>query len=90
MPMKKSWHSIFKLPIIVLRNTNIRTFQYKALHRVIPCNKWLYNIKIKDCEICEYCNKVDDIVHFFLKPLKVRDFWNENWFECLSEVNPVI
>ncbi len=86
---EKSWHRIFKLPFAVLRNTKIQTFQYKVLHRVILCNKWLYNIKIKDYEICEYCNKVDDIVHFFLKCSKVRDIWNVilNWLERLIEIN---
>ncbi len=56
---------------------------------VIPCNKWLYNINIQDSEICEYCNEVDDIVHFFLKCSNVRDFWNMilNWLERLSEIN---
>ncbi len=42
-----------------------------------------------DSEICEYCNEVDDIVHFFLKCSKVRDCWNVilNWLECLSKIN---
>ncbi len=86
---EKSWHRIFKLPFVVLRNTKIQTFHYKVLHRLIPCNKWLYNIKINDSEICEYYNEVDDIVHFFLKCSKVRDFWNviPNWLERLSEIN---
>ncbi len=50
---EKSWHRIFKLPFVVLRNAKIQTFLYKVLHRVIPCNKWLYNTKVKDSEICE-------------------------------------
>ncbi len=85
---KKSRHRIFKLPFVVLRQIKIQTFQYKVLHRVIPCNKLLYNIKIKDSEICEYCNEVDDIVHFFLKCSKVRNVWNVilNWLERLSEI----
>ncbi len=72
---EKSWHRIFKLPFVVLRHTKIQTFHYKVLHRVLPY-KWLYNIKIKDYEICEYCNDVDDIVYFFLKCSKIWDFCN--------------
>ncbi len=52
----------------------IQTFQYKVLYRVIPCNKWLYNIKIKDSEICEWCNEVDDIVYYFLNVQKSEIF----------------
>ncbi len=46
-------------------------------------------IKLKDSEICNYCNEVDDIVHYILKCSKVRDFWNAiiNWMEHLSEIN---
>ncbi len=56
---------------------------------MIPCNKWLYNIKIKESSICNYCNDVNDIPHFFLKCSKVKEFWNMmiNWLEQLSELN---
>ncbi len=64
---KKSWHRIFKLPFVILRNSKILTFQYKVLNRVIPYNKCLYYIKINEC-----CNEVDDIVHFFLKCSKIH------------------
>ncbi len=43
----QTWLGIFKLPFNLIRETEIQIFQYKILHRVIPCNKWLYNIKIK-------------------------------------------
>ncbi len=44
---------------------------------------------MQDSEIYEYCNEVDDIVHFLLICSKVRDFWNVilNWLEHLSETN---
>ncbi len=49
---------------------------YTCTERVIPCNKWLYNIKIKESAICNHCNEVDDIPHFFfLKCSKVKEFW---------------
>ncbi len=59
------------------------------LHRVIPCTKWLYNIKIKESAICNYCNEVDNILHFFLKCSKVKEFWNMmiNWLKQLTELN---
>ncbi len=80
---------LIKLSFSTLRNTKIQTFQYKILHRVILCNKWLYNIQIKESAICNYCNEVDDIPHFFLKCSKVKEFWNmmKNWLEQLSELN---
>ncbi len=61
----KTWQRIFKLPFQVIRETRIQTFQYKILHKVISCNKWLFNIRIKTSELCDYCKDIDDIPHFF-------------------------
>ncbi len=84
----KSWPRIFKLPFNLIRETKIQTFPYKILHRVIPCNKWLYNIKIKTSETCDYCKGIDDIPHFFLYCPKVKMFWDLilNWLENVSNL----
>ncbi len=66
----KTWHRIFKLSFHV----KIQTFQYKIVHRIISCKKWLFNIKIKTSEVCAYCKYIDDIPHFFFHCTKVREF----------------
>ncbi len=68
------WPRLFKLPFETVRDAKIQTFQYRILHRIIPCNTWLHNIKIKDNDSCDYCSGVDDILHFFKKCPKVNDF----------------
>ncbi len=84
----KTWHGIFKLPFQIIRETRIQTFQYKILHRVILCNKWLFNIKIKTSELCDYCKDIDDIPHFFFHCPKVKIFWNSilQWLENISNL----
>ncbi len=84
----KTWPRIFKLPFLVIREAKLQTFQYKILHRIIPCNKWLFNIKIKTSEVCDYCNEIDDISHFFFLCTNVREFWNLilNWLEIISNL----
>ncbi len=84
----KTWQTIFKLPFQVIRETRIQTFQYKILHKVIWCNKWLFNIKIKTSELCDYCNDIDDITHFFFHCPKVKIFWNSalKWLENISNL----
>ncbi len=37
-----------------------QSFQYKLIHKVIACNAWLKNIRIKDTATCQYCNEVQD------------------------------
>ncbi len=41
------WKRIIKMSFNTCRETKIQTFQYRIIHRTIPCNKWLFNIKIK-------------------------------------------
>ena len=76
------WPDIYKLPFIITRETKLQSFQYKIIHRIIACNKWLFNIKIKDSSRCSYCECEDNIQHFFLNCDNVRDFWGEwqNWW----------
>ncbi len=69
----KIWINIFKMPFKIVRDTKIQTFQYRILHRILPCNSWLKNIKIKDSNICSFCNEVDDIPHFLLKCEKAEE-----------------
>ncbi len=43
----KTWKRIFNTSFIVLRDTKLQSFQYRIIHKIIPCNKWLHTIKIK-------------------------------------------
>ena len=45
------------------------------------------NWKIKDSDKCNFCETVDDIIHFFICN-KERIFWSHlfNWWNGLSEV----
>ncbi len=38
------WKRIFKMP--TYRETKIQTFQYRIIHHILPCKKWLINIKL--------------------------------------------
>ncbi len=60
------WKTIFKMPFICSRHTTIQTFQYKITHRILACNEWLNNIKIKICNTCSFCNDKDTISHFLI------------------------
>ncbi len=40
------WKPIFKMSFLFSRHTAIQTFQYKMIHRTLPCNECLNNIKI--------------------------------------------
>ena len=62
----KEWGKIFNTAFRTTRETKLQTFQYKILHRIITCNKKLFDMKIKDSPKCSYCEAVDNIAHFFV------------------------
>ncbi len=77
------------MPFKTVRDTKIQTSQYRIIQKIIPCNKWLHNIKIKNSYLCEYCNNVDDFPHYFIGCPKVADVWSYwfNWWEQLLGIN---
>lgn len=58
------------------RDTKLQAFQYKLIHRVIPCNKYLTNIRIKQDETCSYCDSSDTLQHFFYACPPVNNLWD--------------
>ncbi len=63
---QKIWERIFEQPFKCCRDKKIQSFQFRIIHRIIPCNQWLKNLTIKKCEQCNYCGETDDIPHLFL------------------------
>jgi hypothetical protein len=82
------WRNIFKNPFKTIIDTKVQTFQYRILHNTIPCNQWLYNIKIKNSNICNFWDKIYDIIDFFLYCPKVKEFW-EYWYNWWSNINTI-
>ncbi len=76
------WPRIFKLPFKTVRDTIIHIFQYRTIQKIIPCNKWLHNIKIKYSPDCDYCNNEDNFPHYFIRCQKVAELWTHhfNWW----------
>ncbi len=69
------WQDIFRSPYIACRETKLQAMQYKIIHRIIPCNKWLFNQKINDSPNCIKCSKIDDIIYNFIRCSGVGGFW---------------
>ena len=48
------------------KETKIILLQWKILHKIYPCNKYLHQIKLSESELCIDCNNADTLEHFFL------------------------
>ncbi len=83
------WHRIFKLPFSVTRETRLQTFQYLLINRVIPCNNWYCDKKIKSESGCNFCNDVNDLIYFFIYCENTKQFWTSfyKWWNNISEFN---
>lgn len=70
------WEEIYTLPYHVARDTKLQAFQFKLIHCVLPCKKYLVNIHIKADATCSYCDSVDTLQHFFYTCQPVYALWN--------------
>ena len=86
MDIEVEWSVIFSRPYKSVWETQLQSFQYKILHRIIACNKKLFDMKIKDSPTCNFCNQIDDIDHFFFKCPMVQTLWRSffNWWNSLG------
>lgn len=92
------WAHIFQIPFTCCRETYLQSFQYRIIHRILPCNNWLYKLKITDTNICTYrhctTNDIDDIYHFLIACFPVQNFWNDfvTWWNNLNylKLNPLV
>ena len=63
-----TWKDVYILSCIVTINTRFRVFQYKVLKNALYLNKHLYIFKLRDTELCSFCNQEDEtIIHLFAK-----------------------
>lgn len=77
------WRAIFSNAYKTTRETKIQSFAYKIVYRIVPCNEFLYKIKIKDSPSCTFCECNDTISHFFHECKSVSALWNSlnSWCE---------
>lgn len=76
------WASIYKSPYKAARDTKLQAFHFRMVHRFIPCNAFLSNIRIRRDDECSFCSATDSIEHFlFYCPIVVA-FWGKvvAWF----------
>lgn len=78
------WEGVYTSPFRATKEPKLQAFQFRVIHRTIPCNRYLCNIRIKQVDTCTYCTpeSSDTLQHFLFSCEKVRAFWQTicNWF----------
>lgn len=82
------WTSIYKLPYKSARDTKLQAFQFRVIHRFLPCNQFLKNIRITREDKCSFCTDTDSIQHFLFTCTLVQDFWRQliSWFAREADI----
>lgn len=65
LPSEIYWESNNKASFKSVRETKIQAFQFRLLHKILPCNKYLKDIRVKSSDSCSFCDLQDTLVHFF-------------------------
>ncbi len=84
-------HSIYYNTIWINKHINktINVFignQGKIIHRILPSNYWLKNIKIKPDSKCTYCNSIDSITNFLIECKSNNLLW-KSWSQSMTKLN---
>ena len=89
-----SWKKAFTSLKNLCKETKLREFQFKLIHRIIVTKKELCRFGIKPDDDCLYCGEKDSIDHSFKDCMFVISFDTEviKWFSARnnSKFNPSI
>lgn len=71
-----NWKLIFNSCFATTLDVQLRWFQSRLLHRILPTEKYLHKCKIKETPICNLCNsEIQTLNHLFWDCHQVQKFW---------------
>lgn len=69
---KEEWERVCLRVFKTVKETKLQSFQFKVIHAITPCRKYLRQLRIADDELCANCGITDDLFHFFFRCDLVR------------------
>ena len=82
---ESEWTKFFTISKVD-RDVRMQSFQYKIIHRILPCNKYLSKWHDSITSECFYCKAEDDIPHFIYYCPHTRPFWHkiDTWLKAIG------
>ena len=71
-----NFKSIYKNKIKNIKEKKLSEFNFKVLHRILPCNDNLKKWKIQNYSFCEICQTKHDIPHLLYYCRKAQSVWD--------------
>ena len=70
---KIDWSKSYSLPFLCARESKLRIFQFKLLHRSNSTNRYLFKIGLSSSELCSFCtNSSETLLHLFWECPQVK------------------
>ena len=74
------WKKLIKHLTESTKSIELRWFQFRLLHRILPTRKMLKIFRLIENDQCVFCKRATETVtHLFVDCPKVRCFWDEIW-----------
>ena len=67
--------SVYIKKVGLITDKKIAEFNFKLLHKILPCNSNLFKWKIKDNNICTLCDIEEDIPHLLFHCTYAQSVW---------------
>ena len=75
-----NWGEIFCKPILTTKDTQLRWFQFRILHRLLPTGRYLYLRHLTETPMCDFCSHEEEtLLHLFWECPAVQSFWSVHW-----------
>ena len=73
-----SWKSIFLKCKKTTPDAQLKWFQFRLLHRLLPTKRFLYIRKLSESSVCTFCQREEEsILHLFWDCQHVQKFWSD-------------
>ena len=71
------WKTIYYKCFKTTSDTKLKWFQFRLLFRILPTSRYLKIMKIKESDICGFCNENEETLeHLFFDCRVIKQFWH--------------
>ena len=71
------WSKIWKTSVNNVKEPRLKTLNWKIISNIYPTKVFLEKIKKESTNICEMCDEIDFLEHFFFSCKKIKMIWYE-------------
>ena len=75
LPIDFDWRHVLNFKLKKIKENQVKQFNFKLLHNVLPFKDNLFKWKITPDIVCKYCNEPESSFHILLKCRQVTYFW---------------